>query len=258
VVSALFCSTGWTRSPSPRTAPRSPHEVAAWVERQVQAYSRNDFVVTSRPLGYQSARVESADIVQPCGFTAVQVAEFVSDWYREVEVHSLGAGEAKDGTSTRQSPEDRAREQAEDLLKNLVGTPALYDLAVNPLLLTMIANLHRHGNRHRDSLPRTRGSLYLEICEVMLGRRQEIKGIAQPLSSGRKKAILARVAYAMMDRRVSDLSRADVLAVIRPVLRRAPGDVSPDDFLTEARSDGLLIELAATGTPSRTKRSRNT
>ena len=225
--------------------PTDRAKVAAWVERQVQAYSRNDFVVTSRPLGYQSARVESADIVQPCGFTAVQVAEFVSDWYREVEVHSLGAGEAKDGTSTRQSPEDRAREQAEDLLKNLVDTPALYDLAVNPLLLTMIANLHRHGNRHRDSLPRTRGSLYLEICEVMLGRRQEIKGIAQPLSSGRKKAILARVAYAMMDRRVSDLSRADVLAVIRPALRRAPGDVSSDDFLTEARSDGLLIEASS-------------
>jgi hypothetical protein len=225
--------------------PTDRAEVAAWVERQVQAYSRNDFVVTSRPLGYQSARVESADIVQPCGFTAVQVARFVSDWYREVEVHSLGAGEAKSGSSTLESREDRARKQAEDLLKNLVDTPALYDLAVNPLLLTMIANLHRHGNRHRDSLPRTRGSLYFEICEVMLGRRQKIKGIAQPLSSGTKKAILARVAYAMMDRRVSDLSRADVLAVIRPILRRAPGNVSPDDFLTEARSDGLLIEASS-------------
>ena len=76
----------------------------------------------------------------------------------------------------------------------------------------------------------------------MLGRRQEAKGIALPLSSEKKQAILARLAYTMMDRRVSDLSRTEVLAVIKPALRRASGNVTPGDFLAEARADGLLIE----------------
>jgi NACHT domain len=222
--------------------PGDRSEVAAWVERQVQAYTRNDFVVTSRPLGYQSARLESADIVQPCGFTADQVTQFVHDWYREVEVHTLGGNEAKAEADTLEGREKRAREQADDLLKNLVDVPALYDLAVNPLLLTMIANLHRHRKRHGDSLPRTRASLYFEICEVTLGGRQKAKGVPQPLNSGKKKEILARLACAMMDRRVSELDRAEVVAIIRPVLPSAPGSVSPDEFLAEVRSDGLLVQ----------------
>ena len=221
--------------------PKDRADVAAWVERQVRAYSRNDFVITSRPLGYQSARVERANIVQACGFTARQVELFVRSWYHEVEMHSI-SGAAKVDSDEINDRESRAREQANDLLKNLADTPALYDLAVNPLLLTMIANLHRHGHRHRHSLPRTKASLYSEICGVMLGRRQEAKGIALPLSSEKKQAILARLAYTMMDRRVSDLSRTEVLAVIKPALRRASGNVTPGDFLAEARADGLLIE----------------
>ena len=138
--------------------------------------------------------------------------------------------------------ENHAREQANDLLKNLADTPALYDLAVNPLLLTMIANLHRHGHRHRHSLPRTKASLYSEICGVMLGRRQEAKGITLQLSSEKKQAILARLAYEMMERRVNDLSRTEVLDIIKHAFRRAPGKAALGNFLVEARADGLLVQ----------------
>ncbi len=46
----------------------------------------------------------------------------------------------------------------------LDGAPGLYDLTVNPLLLTMIATVHRY----RGALPGSRVDLNGEICQVML------------------------------------------------------------------------------------------
>ena len=71
-------------------------------------------MITSRPLGYQSARVERANIVQACGFTARQVELFVRSWYHEVEMHSI-SGAAKVDSDEINDRESRAREQANDL-----------------------------------------------------------------------------------------------------------------------------------------------
>lgn len=208
-------------------------KVSAWAEGQVRQYPRNDFVVSSRPQGYQSAPVEGAEIVQVCGFTSSQVEAFVRNWYRAAERHSTGTA----------SPEAdaRAAEGADDLLHRLERTPALYDLTVNPLLLTMIANVHRY----RSALPGSRASLYSEICTVMLSRRQDAKRLPQQVDGDKKEAILRSLAYTMMKHRVSDLSRTDVLAGIQPALRRLSRGVSADAFLDDVSSNGLLIERQA-------------
>jgi NACHT domain len=218
--------------------PGSRRAVAIWAERQIQAYARNDFVVSSRPLGYQAVRVEGADIAKACGFTAGQVTQFIRDWYHEIEIHGLSKSEAKADPGAVERAEARARQRADDLMKILANTPSLFDLAVNPLLLTMMANLHEY----LPSLPRTRASLYSEICAVMLGRRRQQMGITSPLGAQEKKAILAGLAYAMMELRVGDLSRADLLTAIAPALERESPDVTPEEFLSDVRSDGLLIE----------------
>jgi hypothetical protein len=87
-----------------------------------------------------------------------------------------------------------------------------------------------------------RADLYSEICEVVLWRRQEAKGLEQPLTGVKKKAILADLAYTMMQRHVSDLRKTDVLAAIQPALRHVSASITPDDFLTQSASDGLLVE----------------
>ncbi len=61
-----------------------------------------------------------------------------------------------------------AREGAADLLNRLRNTPALTELAVNPLVLTMITTVHRY----RSSLPGRRAELYSEVCDVFLGKRR--------------------------------------------------------------------------------------
>lgn len=196
--------------------------IAAWVESQTKRYPKNRFVITSRPQGYRTAPIEGATVVQVRNFTDNQVAQFVRAWYLAFEKH--GTGEA-----------------ADDLLKRLDANPALYDLTVNPLLLTMIANVHRF----RGALPGSRTDLYAEICQVMLGRRQEAKNLPIELSADKKEKLLRSLAFTMMHRRVRDLFRTDIYRDIKPALQRLSTPMTERDLLADLSSNGLLVEREA-------------
>lgn len=204
--------------------------VATWAERQIRQHPGNDYVITSRPYGYRVAGVAGAHVLAVCALTDVQIDRFVHRWYLAVERHSTGA---RDESITA-----RALAEADDLLRRLEEVPALRDLTVNPLLLTMIANVHRY----RGALPGSRAELYAEICQVMLWRRQEAKNLPVNLAGDKKEQLLRGLAFAMMERRVSDLARGDVLAEIRPALRRLAGRITAEDFLADVGSNGLLVE----------------
>jgi len=204
--------------------------VADWVENQVKRYPGNDYVITSRPHGYRTAMIGGATVVQVRSFTDEQVTRFVHGWYLAIEQRSTGASDADVRT--------RAATQADDLLERLGNNPALYELTVNPLLLTMIATVHRF----RGALPGSRVDLYREICEVLLWRRQEAKNLQSHLTSDQKTALLSSLAFAMMNRRVRDLPRGAVIDEIRPLLRRMAKEVQAEDFLSDMGSNGLLLE----------------
>ncbi|KAA2262721.1 NACHT domain-containing protein [Solihabitans fulvus] len=202
--------------------------VADWVERQVRRYPRNDFVITSRPHGYRSARIDGATVLQVCAFTPEQVVRFVHAWYRAVEQHDGGSEDAR----------ARATDAANGLLDRLRESPVLYDLTANPLLLTMIVNVHRD----RHELPGSRAELYQEICQAVLWRRHEAKSLATALGGEVKQALLGGLAFTMMSRRVRDFDRAAVLAAVRPALRRVSRELTAEGFLADVGSNGLLIE----------------
>jgi hypothetical protein len=204
--------------------------VADWIERQIMSYPKNDFVVTSRPHGYRTAVIGPADVLQLLPFTDEQVRRFLRGWYLATERHATGT----DGPDV----EVRAEERAADLLDRLASAPALYDLAVNPLLLTMIALVHRY----RSALPAGRADLYGEICQVMLWRRQEAKRLPVDLPGSGKERVLAQVAFTMMSQRVRDLPRPAMLDAILPSLRRISTDTSPEAFLADVESNGLVVE----------------
>lgn len=204
--------------------------VAAWIERQTRKYAKNDFVITSRPHGYLTAPVNGAVVVQVRGFTDEQVTRFIRGWYLAVEIRSTG--------STDEEVRRWAAQAADDLLARLNTSPALFDLTVNPLLLTMIANVHRH----RGALPGSRSDLYGEICQVMLWRRQEAKRLSIDLSGEKKEALLRGLAFAMMRHRVRDMPYAEVLREIRPGLRRVSTGMTEGDFVADVSANGLLVE----------------
>lgn len=57
--------------------PEDRKGVANWVERQIRQYPKNDYVITSRPQGYLTARIDGATVLQVRSFTDEQVTHFV-------------------------------------------------------------------------------------------------------------------------------------------------------------------------------------
>jgi hypothetical protein len=205
-------------------------DIVAWINQQIAVYPRNDFVVTSRPHGYRDAFVESATTLQVLSFTPDQVRRFLQGWYLAVERRATAA--------TGREVEMLAQEAADDLLDRLAASPALYDFTINPLLLTMIANVHRF----RRSLPNSRADLYGEVCQVMLWRRQEAKRLNLNLPGISKERLLAWLAFEMMRSGTRDIGLRQLLDGIRPRLKRVSADVTPEEFVNDVGSNGLLVE----------------
>lgn len=211
--------------------------LADWVVRQVAAYPGDDFVVTSRSFGLPDSLTAGTDVLVMRPFTAEQVQLFLDRWYLAAEQHATGAS----GRTAHRAVRMRAGESAARLTALLRETPALYDLAVNPLLLTMIATAHRY----RGALPGSRADLYGEICQVMLSRRGQAKGLPELLSWPAKQALLAALAYQMMREHVTDLPVHRVVEVLAPQLERFPAAVTGEAFVEDVSRNGLLAEVAA-------------
>ncbi|MFI8104909.1 NACHT domain-containing protein [Streptomyces sp. NPDC086023] len=233
--------------------PAERGRVAAWVTRQTQRHPDNVYVVTSRPHGYQTNPLPGAEVLQVRRFTGDQISRYLHQWHYAMESRARAltrraARAATDGPLARlrtRADTDRhvraaADRGARDLLARLRAESALYDLASNPLLLTMIANVHRY----RGELPGTRAGLYAEMCDVLLHRRYEDRGLrdATGLSGPHKQHVIQHLALAMMRARVRDWPAADAARAIRRPLRHVPGSVPPELFLAEARKSGLLVE----------------
>jgi len=176
--------------------------VVNWVERQIAAYHKNRFLVTSRPFGYRSNPLVSVTVLEVRPFTAEQVEDFIHQWYLANEIMS----KQKDDSGVRM----RARAEANTFLRQLRNTPSLFDLTVNPLLLTMIATVHRYGGE----LPGNRVALYAEICEVFLGKRQQARGQVLELNPSQLQVVLKPLAYHMMIKGIREIALDEVRMVI--------------------------------------------
>ncbi|MEP7135090.1 MAG: NACHT domain-containing protein [Chloroflexota bacterium] len=205
--------------------------VVAWVEKQMVTYPNNHFIVTSRPFGYRENQLNGVSVLEVLPFNIKQVKQFIDNWYLANEIQS----HQKDDEGVR----IKAREGADDLFMRLRKTTILLDLAVNPLLLTMIATVHRY----RSSLPGRRVELYKEICEVFLGKRQGARGLELPLTPAQKQSILQPLAYYMMCNHMREIDRRSALAVFGERLKLVSPQSTGEEFLQMVENlSGLLLE----------------
>lgn len=210
--------------------------VSSWVDQQIKNYTQCRFVLTARPQGYRDAPLQRAHVLEVQPFNMEQVRKFIENWYAANEIMSSGG---RDTPRVRQ----RAGRDAQDLLQRLRKAPALSALTVNPLLLTMIAMVHRyHG-----ALPGSRVELYAEICEVLLGRWRQAKGVKDPLSTAQKLVALQPLAAFMMERKLRDISSHEAIEVISPYLIRVSiTGKAVERFLYDMQfNSGLIIEREA-------------
>lgn len=206
-------------------------QVVDWVDRQIATYPENNFVVTSRPYGYKSYPISRAASARVRPFTEHQINLFVRQWYLATERRRAGRIDA--GVTFR------AQDGAKDLMRRLRSNNNLHALAVNPLLLTMIAHVHYY----QGALPGTRAELYREICQVLLGRRQDAKRISSDLTIDQKEYVIQHLAFEMMRRRKVRVAGDEAATIIAPHLGRMSIRLDTRDFLQVIRDEcGLLLE----------------
>lgn len=206
-------------------------QVAAWVDRQMRRFRGNQFVISSRPYGYEYNPLQNVLVLEVRPFSLLKVKQFVEGWYLADERMRTN----KDDKGVRYE----AQRGADDLLHRLDRTPVLRDLSVNPLLLTMIATIHRY----RGVLPARRVDLFEEICEVFLGKRQQAKGLTFDLIPDQKRQVLEPLAYYMMAHQTREISTMEAVEAISPFLRRVSHTTQPEQFLKMiADTSGLLLE----------------
>ena len=203
-----------------------------WTERQIANYPRCSFIITSRPHGYQETPLNAATVLQVRALSQRQIEQFVHQW-------SMAAAQKNCGRHS-DVVRHQAQQKADDLLNRMRGSDAIQDLAANPLLLTMIVHLH---NFH-DSLPGSRVQLYREICQVLLGKRQEAKGLgAGSLTADQRELVLRHLALKMMKMRKRDISQADAEMLIAEPLARANPSLPARDYLSEIQQgSGIIVE----------------
>lgn len=211
-------------------------KVSAWVDRQMREYPKAKFILTSRPFGYRSAQLEEARIaLEVQQFNQKQIDQFLNQWYLQNEI-LYQARKADLGVHLV------ARRKATDLINRIRNYPPLSAMAVNPLLLTMIATVHNN----RGALPGSRVELYAEICDVLLIRRQEAKNIFDPIKMkvAQKQSVLQVLALELMKRKIREFSIQTAKEIIQERLAAVAGtEIYAEKFLEHVEQiSGLLVE----------------
>jgi formylglycine-generating enzyme required for sulfatase activity len=214
-------------------------KVSQWVDAQMRAYPEALWILTSRPYGYRNAQLtEARTTLGVQAFNLKQMELFLRRWYLQNEILRQAR---KPDPGVKAAAEDKAN----DLIGRIKNYPPLAAMALNPLLLTMIATVHDN----RGALPGSRVDLYDEICDVLLVRRQEAKGLTEPfpLKAEQKKSVLQVLALELMINQQREFSLAEGLALIEAPLRTVAGDmVSAEKFLEHIETvSGLLLEREA-------------
>lgn len=206
-------------------------KVVAWVDETMIGYGKNRFIISSRPHGYKENPLTGVTVLQVLHFTQDQIATFIHNWYLANEIMSYQKNDPGVHATARQG--------AEDLLARIHKTPALSDLSVNPLLLTMISTIHRFTS----TLPGRRVELYKDICETFLGKRLQAKGIELNLTPAQKQRVLQPLAYYMMVHGTREIKLNEAIQVITTSIQTVCPEYAPPDFLKMIEnSSGLILE----------------
>jgi HEAT repeat protein len=208
-------------------------KVAKWVDELATAYSKNIFIATSRPYGYESAHFYNDFLeLHILDFTPEQVKDFVEYWTRAVEIKARG--DESDFTL------NEAKKRADDLLKAIKDNPKIEVLTVNPLLLTIVSLVHRY----RAALPKKRVELYEECCDVLLGYWDTAKGIAGELQPRQKRTVLQPLAFYLHQNGLREEKREKFIELLENELPRiGVSKEKAGDFLNNIKERcGVLVE----------------
>jgi len=221
--------------------------IARRVESFTRRHAANRVVVTSRIVGYDQAPLRG-DGERP--FVHFTLSPFGMDEIRTFAYQWTWAYERQAGETPEAAR--RAEKEASHLTAAIEASASVRRLAANPLLLTIIALIHRQGTR----LPEHRVKLYDLVVDTLLetwSRARRLDGqavIAEPLATDEARKVLPPLALWMHENRPSGTARRDEIetriAESLVARRREPPERAAESarrFLNMVgRQTGLLLE----------------
>jgi len=200
--------------------PRLRRRVSRLVDAFTRAYDQCRYVVTSRIVGYTDAsRLNEGFATTTVRVFAMEdVRVFLSQWHRLVAIGRMGPGE---------TAEAFAASQTRQLLDAIDKNDRVRELAINPLMLTVIALIHRD----RVKLPDRRAELYQEAVDVLLGKWDEARDLQEslilndrPFDISDRRLVLQHLALTMHEQALKEIDAEP----LRKVLAQQLGDAVKD------------------------------
>ncbi|MBV8822603.1 MAG: hypothetical protein JO123_07420, partial [Ktedonobacteraceae bacterium] len=206
----------------------------------------NRFVVTSRIVGYEAGTFSKHAHYTLLEFDDAQIEQFLTHWCPAVERYQTKSVEAMREPTAQQNLQISAggREQKERLLRALHNNPSIKRLAVNPLMLTILALIQKSGK----TLPQRRIDLYGVVTLTLLDNWNQETG-RRMLPSGEiqlAERLLSSLAYQMHSRDPL-ITEREVKQITCQVMgdfyNRPISDEDTQQFIATLRSSsGLFVE----------------
>ncbi|WP_143309412.1 SUMF1/EgtB/PvdO family nonheme iron enzyme, partial [Candidatus Entotheonella palauensis] len=218
--------------------------VARLIEAFARVYPHCRIVVTSRIVGYSGAARLGVGFATTTvrDFNLADVEQFLTHWHRLVAIGQMGPGADASHVAARQT---------QALMEAIRGNPRVRELAINPLMLTVIALVHRD----RVKLPERRAELYAEAVDVLLGKWDEARGVEEshilddrPFDTGDRRLLLQSLALRMQEAGLREIATDELNAHLQAAFLSMTGDAAlarqaAERFVTVVQErTGLLVE----------------
>ena len=134
----------------------------------------NRFIVTSRIVGYEAGTFNRYAHYTLRDLEDEQIKQFLTNWCPAVERYQAMASQGMKPLTAQQEAQAKKAgdEQRGRLLEALENNPGIKRLAVNPLMLTILALIQRSGR----TLPHRRIDLYQVVTRTLLDNWNKEKG----------------------------------------------------------------------------------
>jgi hypothetical protein len=175
-------------------------------------------------------------------FSLADVEQFLTYWHHLVAIGQMGPGATAEHFAARQT---------QQLMEAIQSNARVRELAINPLMFTVIALVHRD----RVKLPERRAELYAEAVDVLLGKWDEARGVEEgPILDQRafdstdRRLLLQAIALKMHEAGQKELGVDDLLAQLKLAFARIVADIRAAERAAERflslinERTGLLVE----------------
>jgi tetratricopeptide (TPR) repeat protein len=226
----------------------SRRQIVESINQFVNDFSNNKYVITSRIAGYRDVQLSSrfAEYMIE-DMSSEKVEQFLHRWCRTVE-------KAQQPDANEEQIERKGNEQAANILNAIQENEGVKRLTANPLLLTILALIHRNGER----LPNRRVRLYELAVQTLIEDWQLSKKLPDApkvvLRETEVVELLAPLAYWMHEEKPSGLVTETEVQEQLATKMAELNDAEPEsdlvrqavgEFLRKVReTTGLFVERA--------------